>query len=369
MDVKVSVIIPMYNAEEYIDDMLDTVLGQTMREIEVICVDDGSSDSTYSIVEKRAAQDARLTLIKQPNSGAGTARNAGLSAARGEYIAWLDADDKFERDMLETSYAACKRANADICVFKCDMFDDKTGKVSSGAWALRDEYLPDKQPFSYKDMPDRIFFAFVGWAWDKLFRREFVIQNGLEFQALRTSNDMFFTFSALVSAERIVTVDRVLAHQRRGEKSSLSVTREKSWDCFHQALMALEGFLRARGIYGELEKCFINYCVHFSLWNLNSIYGEAYGLLYNALRDEYFPAWNIAGREDGFFMNKGEITQALRIIDMPFASYAAFMINSSRANNDRSAGIQAELTAVKDSVSYKIGRAITYLPRVLRGKK
>jgi glycosyltransferase involved in cell wall biosynthesis len=365
MTPKVSVIIPVYNAEKFINDTLDCVLNQTLREIEVICVDDGSKDRSLELLNARAKTDDRLTVISQPNSGAGVARNNGLVHATGEYISWLDSDDLFERDMLEIAYNACKRQNADIGAFRCDMFDDETGAFSSGAWALRDEFLPAKQPFSWKDMPDRIFFAFVGWAWDKLFRREFVLENRLSFQALRTTNDMFFVFSALIAAERIITIDGVLAHQRRRSSDSLSVTREKSWSCFHEALDALEKYLRDRGVYGELEKCFINYCVHFSLWNLNTITGETYALLYNAIRGDYFPQWHIADRDDEFFYNKGEIGQARRIIEMPFAAYAAHMINSARKN----AGARAELDAIKRSSSYRIGRAITYIPRLLKGRK
>ena len=365
MTPKVSVIIPVYNAAKFINDTLDCVLNQTMREIEVICVDDGSKDNSLELLNARAKTDDRLIVVSQPNSGAGVARNNGLSKARGEYISWLDSDDLFEKDMLEAAYAACKKENADIGAFRCDMFDDETGAVSSGAWALRDEFLPAKQPFSYKDMPEKIFFAFVGWAWDKLFRREFVLENKLQFQALRTTNDMLFVFSALVAAERIITIDRVMVHQRRRASESLSVTREKSWNCFHEALDALEKFLRERGVYGELEKCFINYCVHFSLWNLNSITGETYALLYNAIRNEYFPQWKISERSDDYFDSKGEIGQARRIIEMPFASYAAHMINAARKN----AGAKAELEAIKNSSSYRIGRAITYIPRLLRGRK
>lgn len=365
MTPKVSVIIPVYNAEKFINDTLDCVLGQTMREIEVICVDDGSRDNSLELLRARALTDDRLMVISQPNSGAGVARNNGLAHAKGEYISWLDSDDLFEKDMLQVAYDACKKQNADIGVFRCDMFDDETGTVSSGKWALRDEYLPANQPFTWKDMPEKIFFAFVGWAWDKLFRREFVLENKLQFQALRTTNDMLFTFSALIAAESIITIDRVLVHQRRRASDSLSVTREKSWSCFHEALDALEKYLREKGVYPQLEKCFINYCVHFSLWNLNSITGETYALLYEAIRNEYFPQWDIARRSDEYFDSKGEIGQARRIIEMSFPAYAAHAISAARKN----AGAKAELEAIKNSTSYRIGRAITRIPRLLRGKK
>ncbi len=366
MTPKVSVVMAVYNAQAFLNETLDCVLNQTLREIELICVDDGSTDASLEILNARAAGDARMTVVTQKNATAGVARNEGIRRATGKYLSLLDADDRFENDMLEVSYAACEEAGAEIGVFRCDRFDDRTGVVSSAAWALRDEYLPKKRPFSWRDMPDRLFFAFVGWGWDKLFLREFVEQNELRHQALRTTNDMYFVFTALASAEKIVTIDRVLAHQRRRGEDSLSVTRERSWDCFHAALAGLGDFLKARGIYPALEKGYLNYCVHFTLWNLNSIFGEAYAKLYDAIRESYFPAWGIGDLPDDYFMNKGEIGQARRILEMPFSTYAAHMINGARAKKGTDDAVRAELQAIKKSASYRIGRAITYPARRMR---
>jgi glycosyltransferase involved in cell wall biosynthesis len=369
MTPKVSVIMAVYNAKAFLNETLDCVLNQTLREIEVICVDDGSTDESLSILNARAAKDDRMIVVSQKNATAGAARNEGMRRATGKYLSFLDADDRFERDMLEVAYETCERENAEIGVFRCDMFDDRTGIASSGAWALRDEYLPEKRPFSWRDMPDHLFFAFVGWAWDKLFLREFAVEKGLSFQALRTTNDMYFVFTALASAERIVTIDRVLAHQRRRAGDSLSVTRERSWDCFHAALEGLGEFLKARGSYPALERGYLNYCVHFSLWNLNSIFGEAYGRLYDAIRENYFPAWGIRDLPDDYFMNMGELAQARRILEMPFSTYAAHMINGARTKSGADGAARAELAAIKNSASYRIGRAITYLPRLMRKRK
>lgn len=363
---KVSVIMAVYNAEAFLNETLDCVLNQTLREIEVICVDDGSTDGSLAILNARAARDARMTVISQENATAGAARNAGMERATGKYLSFLDADDRFELDMLRAAYEACERQGAEICAFRCDLFDEATGKTSPAPWTLRDAYLPKGQPFSWRDMPDHLFFAFVGWAWDKLFLRSFVKENGLSFQALRTTNDMLFVFSALAAAERIITLDRVLVHQRRRAEGSLSVTRAASWRCFREALAALEDFLKARGLYTALARGYLNYCVHFSLWNLNTLYGEAYEKLYNAIRSDYFPDWGVQNFPDDFFMNPGERAQARRILEMPFSSYAAYMINGARA--DKEGGARAELAAIKNSTSYRIGRAITYIPRLLRKK-
>lgn len=127
-------------------------------------------------------------------------------------------------------------------------------------------------------MTDNIFKVFVGWAWDKLYNREWVLSRDLWFQEQRTSNDMLFVFSAVAEAGRIAYVEKgkPLAHQRRNNKSSLSNTREKSWDCFYNALCALKARLQKDGIFEEVEKDYINYALHFSLWNLRTIAEPTY---------------------------------------------------------------------------------------------
>lgn len=103
-DYKVSVIIPVYNSGQYLQTCLESVISQTLRDIQIICVDDGSVDSSSQILERFAAVDPRITVLHQTNSGAGAARNFGLQVARGEYLSFLDADDFCEPDMLERGY-------------------------------------------------------------------------------------------------------------------------------------------------------------------------------------------------------------------------------------------------------------------------
>ena len=107
---KISVIIPVYNGETYLAQCLDSIIGQTLKEIEIICVNDGSKDRTQQILEKYAEKDSRIQIISQENGGAGAARNAGLRIARGEYLSILDGDDFFEPDMLEKAYKKAKES-------------------------------------------------------------------------------------------------------------------------------------------------------------------------------------------------------------------------------------------------------------------
>ncbi len=305
-DLKVSVIVPVYNGEKYIEECMDSIVGQTLREIEIICVDDGSTDGSPEILERFRRQDKRVRLISQENAGAGAARNRGFKEAGGEYLSFLDADDFFEPDMLETAYRKAKEQKAQILVFGSDQYRSDLERYHQVGWTIRRHALPPYRPMNYRTFTENVFKVFVGWTWDKLFEREFVLKHGLEFQEQRTSNDLLFVFSALVLAEQIEVEERVLAHQRRDNPESLSNTREKSWQCFYHALTALKENLIKYGLYYELEKDFINYALHFSLWNYKTIQGEKKEELRRMLKKRWFRELGIAGRKKEYFYDKGE---------------------------------------------------------------
>ena len=198
-EIKVSVIIPVYNVEKYLRQNLQSVADQTLKEIEIICVDDGSTDSSFEIVQEFAAKDPRFVAVQQKNAGAGAARNNGLRRARGEYLSFLDSDDFFAPDMLETAYNKAQETKADFVVFNSDQYNEDEKKFKQVSWVVRYAELPPYQPFGRRAMTDNIFKVFVGWAWDKLFNRKWVLEHDLWFQEQRTSNDMLFVFPPLPS--------------------------------------------------------------------------------------------------------------------------------------------------------------------------
>lgn len=309
----VSVIIPCYNAEKYLAQCIDSILAQTRRDIEIICIDDGSSDGTMGILEEYEKKDGRIRVIRQENAGAGAARNNGLRWATGEYLSFLDADDFFEPDMLEKAVAAADQYAADYVVFQADRYYTAEDRYEPIPWSLRTSDLPPYMPFSYRQLTDNIFLTFVGWAWDKLFRRSFVLEQELYFQEQRTTNDMLFVFSALICAKRIAVVPKVLAHQRRGSGDTLSVTRERSWHCFYDALLALRQRLIREDRYWELEKDYINYSLHFCLWHLNSLAEPTHTLLKQKLRSEWFTELGITDKPGSYFYNHAEYSQYLKL--------------------------------------------------------
>lgn len=305
----VSVIIPCYNAEKNIIQCIDSVCSQTLQQIEIICVDDGSTDATLELLQTYQEKDARIRVIRQKNAGAGAARNTGLDIASGEYLSFLDADDFFEPDMLEKAVAVAETWQTDYVVFRADRYYSAENHFEEIPWSLQSSDLPPYMPFSYRQLTGNVFLSFVGWAWDKLFRRSFVQKHQLRFQEQRTTNDMLFVFSALVCAKRIAAIQDVLAHQRRGSGDTLSVTREKSWHCFYDALIALRERLIQEDVFWELEKDFINYSLHFCLWHLNSLAEPSHTLLKQKLCGEWFAELGIADKPEGYFYNYSEYAQ------------------------------------------------------------
>ncbi|MDD5955096.1 MAG: glycosyltransferase [Firmicutes bacterium] len=290
---KISVIIPVYNGEEYLPVCLDSVIHQTMTDIEIFCVDDGSTDHTPEILKQYAQKDSRIRVITQKNGGAGAARNNALQYVTGEYLSILDADDFFELEMLEKAYAKVKETESDIVVFRSDNYISPENRYEPLNYSVKKALLPETQPFAGTDIQKDVFRVFVGWAWDKLFRTEFVRKHRFYFQEQRTTNDLLFVFNAVVSAEKIVTMDDVLAHHRRGIKS-LSVTREKSWHCFYDALIAMRDSLIEMGLYSRFEDDFINYSAGFSLWHLETLAMPQQAMLYERLHSQWLADLGVA---------------------------------------------------------------------------
>ena len=326
----VSVIIAVYNVEAYLRQCLDSVIGQTLRHIEIICVDDGSTDSSLQILKEYQLKDSRIRIIRQAHAGAGAARNKGLQAARGEYLSVLDSDDFFEPDMLKKAYYAAKVEDADIVVFKSDFYDEQEHRFTPCDYSVREDMLPKINPFGAMDIPDRIFNIGCGWAWDKLFRRDFVEENRARFQEIRTSNDMFFVFYLYSKAESIYVMSGLFAHRRINAYNTLSVTREKSWDDFYHALMALKEQLTADGTYDIFRHSFVNWALNFSLWHIDTLDKELSREVKQKCREEYFEKLDILNHDPSYFLYDREYKRLERIMGQAKVSVVIPVYNGER---------------------------------------
>lgn len=334
MAPKVSVIIPVYNVENYLRQCLDSVINQTLDDIEIICVNDGSTDGSLDILREYEAKDSRVIVVTQKNINAGAARNSGLKIARGEYLSFLDSDDFFEPQMLERAYTLAVHKKADIVVYRCDFFYDDTEEFAPAEWTLKTHRFPDHMPFVAEDIQKNPFSAFVGWAWDKLFSAQFVKENNLRFQEQRTINDLLFVYSAVVRAKAIVVLNEILVHQRKNRGDALSQTKEKSWDCFYYALSALKKQLMDWHLFPRFKQDYINYALNFSLWHLNTLPHPQKKMLYNELKKSWFDEFQIIGHNSSYFYSEREFQELCKIIEMDFEQYiCAEQIDSTLSGN------------------------------------
>ena len=301
---KISVIMPVYNVENYLAQCLQSVVDQTLKDIEIILVDDGSTDSSLDICKQYAQKDNRIKIIEQQNQGAGAARNKGLEIATGEYLSILDSDDYFDADMLEKLYNKATVNKLDIVICRCQSIDTLTGEIKPMQWSIKQNRLPDKSIFNYKDMPDYILGFCVGWSWDKLFKREFVQKNNLKFQNLRSTNDMLFVFLSLVLADKISVINDVLITHRYNRPNQLSETREKDPFCFITAVYALKKELEKLNLYNEVEKSFLNWCIQFCDWQINTLSKSTQKMVLSKLKQGLFKDLKIYDKQKDYFYEK-----------------------------------------------------------------
>ncbi|MBQ6360604.1 MAG: glycosyltransferase [Lachnospiraceae bacterium] len=254
--IKVSVIIPVYNAEKHLRQCLDSVAAQTLQEIEILCVDDGSTDASPSILEEYAASDNRFRIFHQQNLYAGVARNNGMSHASGKYLAFWDSDDYFYPEALEKMYRKAEEDQADICLCDANQYYDGIGFETTGGMYLSKKHKPASIPFSGKTESDIIFNIINTAPWNKLFLRDFVRKSGLQFQPVRNGNDMFFVECAIAIADTITIVKEPLMVYRKNQESSLVGSTGKAPEDAINVLIDIHDELIRRDIFPK--KSFLN---------------------------------------------------------------------------------------------------------------
>ena len=208
---KVSVIIPVYNGEKYLEQCLDSVCQQTLEDIEILCVDDGSTDSSYAILEKYQLADKRIRLFKQKNKYAGAARNLGKANAQGEFLVFWDCDDFFELTALEKLYYQITYTNADICVCGGKRYYQNIEKLYTWPGYMNKKRVP-AEVFNRETNKEYILNFTNEATWNKMFRRSFIEERKLDFQKIRNGNDVYFVVNALCMAERITYIEEPLVN-------------------------------------------------------------------------------------------------------------------------------------------------------------
>lgn len=286
MNPIVSVIVPVYNVSKYLGVCFDSLLASSLTDLEIIAIDDGSTDGSAKLLDEYALRDNRVRVIHRRNAGAGPSRNCGMALAGGKYLAFVDPDDFVARDQFEDLVRVAEETHAEIVGAGFSRYDE-SGLCRIGEtrikWRVKD--LP--RVFSAKDAADRLFATFLPAPWNKLFRREFVQRHRLQFQSLPRSNDLCFTFTALALCERLTVVDETFYCYRVGRAGGAQNSSAARPACVIDAYMALKENLEHEGLLETFAKGFVrmassSFCYTLSMLGDTSLAREFYAKLRTA---------------------------------------------------------------------------------------
>lgn len=240
---EISVIIPVFNTEQYLDRCLDSVLGQDLEDLEVICVDDVSTDGSAALIQRRARKDRRLRYIRQEvNAGPGQARNRGIDAATGRYVYFLDSDDWIEPDLLSRMLQMADETGRDVIINSS--FVKEYDGIDKKEYGTRFGFL-EEAPRAYDTATVLLLFPPVLWA--RLYRRSYLADNNIRFPDLRGGGeDNYFTTLAELPLPDLFVFRGPYYHYFQRD-DSLAHLREAGYD-FIKSFKALYAELRARSL-------------------------------------------------------------------------------------------------------------------------
>ena len=220
MDYKISVIVPVYNVENYLSQCLESIINQTLKDIEIICINDGSTDLSKEILEKFQKEDKRIILVSKSNGGYGSACNTGLSLARGEYISIVEPDDYIDKNMLKDLYNLAKKNNTDIVKSAFYEYKDDINTVSKINWSK--EYKMPQGVFKINDCTQLVYFH--PSIWSCIYKKAFLDKNNIRFVEAKGAGwaDNPFQVETLCLAKRIFYTDNAYYYYRLTNPASSS---------------------------------------------------------------------------------------------------------------------------------------------------
>lgn len=300
-DIKVSVVMPVYNAYDYLRPAIDGILDQTFTDLELICVDDGSTDHSLSILKEYHNKDSRVRIITQTNAGPSIARNKGLDRSRGEFVLFFDADDFVEPTLIEKLYNLSVENRLDIAVAKYDVYNDRKARFEGVIKCDHGEIFDESPVVSKSTYPDEILQCTTTYVWNKLFRKSFLKEKGLAFDPeLRVFEDAYFVVTALSLASAVGKVHEVLVHHRVYSDQAKKKLFKKYYRQVPEIYTRIKEFLMHNGMYKPLQQSFLNLSSSrfYKIYNL--LWKDAKEDFYNMYHDGYAErlGWDIADADD-----------------------------------------------------------------------
>ncbi|MBR6994168.1 MAG: glycosyltransferase family 2 protein [Methanobrevibacter sp.] len=287
---KVSVIVPVFNSEDLLGNCLESIENQSLKDIEIICVDDGSSDGSFDILKQFASKDSRFKIYQQENSGAGSARNKGIEESCGEYILFVDSDDYIESETCEMLYEQASRLDCDLILFNSMRHFSNDRNLALIHFKKNDEINYQIRVFDYEYFRDRIFDGEYGVIWNKLYKSSFIRDNNITFPKHKIYNDVEFHIKTTLLAKKISYVDGTFYHYNRSGHASLQTSFVKTSNAmvFFDVLYGLVDFLVEVDMFDEFRKEFVNFTI-FELRNkLKSIDEDSKQEFFEKTKEFYY---------------------------------------------------------------------------------
>lgn len=269
MSVKVSVIIPVHNVEKYIRQTLDSVVNQTLKDIEIIIVDNKSTDKTLDIINEYSKNDKRFVVYKNSvNLKQGIARNFGVKMARGQYIFFIDGDDYMELNALEKLYNRITETDSDIVLCTWNQFDDRTGKIDKNHVYAKLKQIPeefDNKTFNWRDIKYSVFWQ-TSVPWDKMYKRDFLINKDVKFPGDIFFEDNVFVYDALFKADKMAVLREDLIYYRCNRKNAVTNSRNHIFFDYLKIFNLIGDNLKRIDLFDEMKYYYWDYKVITLYW-------------------------------------------------------------------------------------------------------
>jgi glycosyltransferase involved in cell wall biosynthesis len=242
----ISIIIPVYNSEPYLRECLDSVVNQTMREIQIICINDGSTDNSLAILEEYADGDSRILLINKINTGVASARNNGLASVTGKYVLFVDSDDTVDTKLCEKVYTKAEWSNADFVLF----FHD----TPNGHQCACDTTISTYDKIGWEEKKSLLNF---GTVWGKLWRKDFLEKHNLKFyEQVFCLDDVLFYWQGLSLAAKVSILPEILYHYYL-RPNALTTFHGKHFQKILDELLKCKLFLKKNDLYQQCKTLFL----------------------------------------------------------------------------------------------------------------
>lgn len=364
----ISVIIPTYNVEKYIEECIDSLRKQTWENFEIICVDDGSTDKTVEILQDYEKEDKRIKVLSMEHCGlAGVMRNKGIQIARGEYCLFLDGDDFFESEMLEHSLKKAREDDADICLFDARLYNEKSKKYKKIDYIIQKDYIPDKIPFEGKTNP-YLFNITTGCPWSKLIRKKLIDDNHIRYMELPRSNDVYFIFLAMALASRITVLEEVFVNYRQSG-TSLQANNARTPLDWYTAMKTLKEKLIELDLYKEVETSFRNLVFGVGIYNLCSLKtAEAFGQVYTKIKQDFLKEFDLEEfrEEECYSYNRQKYEIYLKIRQYDIQEYLFNELQEMKSWRGRALKAEREVEKIRKSTTLKAGEMLLYVPKKIK---